>query len=355
MANFIIYHDHLMKLISSPCLLFVCTIIILIVSLSSCRTTYQTQAFRTEDIPPTPDYTKPEAWAVLPSKYSAEFQKYASQQVDTLPVDVFYIYPTLNGSKKDIRWNVPIDDAEQNETVLNKAVLMQASAFATVGKVYVPFYRQAHLRSYRLYEEGGKEAQELAYTDVKSAFEVYLKKYNNNRPIIIVGHSQGTTHTSRLLKEFFDGKPLQKRLIAAYIPGIRLKVSYFDQLKPMNHPKATGGFVAWNTYKKGHYPKRDKDWYKGSVTTNPITWDTTSTTTLAQHKGFLYSNEKLYNQALKVEIIDGLVWSTVPKFPLRLFMSFLKRYHAGDINLFWQDIRENALLRTRVWLEAQQN
>ena len=122
----------------------------------------------------------------------------------------------------------------------------------------------------------------------------------------------------------------------------------------MNHPKATGGFVAWNTYKKGHYPKRDKDWYKGSVTTNPITWDTTSTTTLAQHKGFLYSNEKLYDQALKVEIIDGLVWSTVPKFPLRLFMSFLKRYHAGDINLFWQDIRENALLRTRVWLQMNQ-
>jgi hypothetical protein len=32
-------------------------------------------------------------------------------------------------------------------------------------------------------------------------------------------------------------------------------------------------------------------------------------------------------------------------------MSFIKNYHVGDINLFWQDIRENAELRTRTWLE----
>ncbi|MFL0068994.1 hypothetical protein V2605_09705 [Tenacibaculum maritimum] len=30
---------------------------------------------------------------------------------------------------------------------------------------------------------------------------------------------------------------------------------------------------------------------------------------------------------------------------------FLKNYHTGDINLFWQDIRENAILRTKAYLE----
>jgi hypothetical protein len=29
----------------------------------------------------------------------------------------------------------------------------------------------------------------------------------------------------------------------------------------------------------------------------------------------------------------------------------MKNYHVGDINLFWQDIRENAELRTNTWLE----
>ena len=35
-------------------------------------------------------------------------------------------------------------------------------------------------------------------------------------------------------------------------------------------------------------------------------------------------------------------------------MSFLKNYHAGDINLFWQDIRENAVLRTNTWFSENE-
>ncbi|WP_299834892.1 DUF3089 domain-containing protein [uncultured Tenacibaculum sp.] len=321
---------------------------------TSCRSTYKTQTFRTVDIPKAPNYNEESSWAVLPSKYQDNFKTYASNRLDTLKADVFYVYPTLNTSKRDIRWNVPITDEEQNNIVLNKAALMQASAFATSGKVYVPFYRQAHIRSYRLFNKGGKEAQDVAYSDVKSAFEVYLKKYNNGRPIIMVGHSQGTTHTVRLLKDFFDNKTLQKQLIAAYIPGIRVKENEFSSIKLMKSPQETGGFISWNTYKKNNYPKKDKNWYKGSVTTNPITWDDAKETQLEQHKGFLYTSGKIYDQALKIQITDGLVWSTNPKFPLRFFMSFLKNYHAGDINLFWQDIRENAVLRTNTWFSENE-
>ncbi len=339
-----------MKIINKPISAKLLFMIFTVVIFYNCKSTYKTQEFLQENIPPKPDYTKEVSWAVLPGKYTESFQEYASNNIDTLKADVFYVYPTLISDKRDIRWNVPITDKEQNEKVLNKAVLMQASAFATSGKVYVPFYRQAHLRSYRLFDNGGKEAQELAYSDVRSAFQVYLKKYNNGRPIIIVGHSQGTTHTSRLLKEFFDGKTLQKQLIAAYIPGIRIKENTYTTIPAMNVPNETGGFVSWNTYKRNKYPKKDKNWYKGSLTTNPITWDNTKETNLDQHKGFLYTNGKIYKQALTIEITDGLVWSTNPKFPLRFFMSFLKNYHAGDINLFWQDIRENAKLRTNAYL-----
>lgn len=323
----------------------------LIVFLTACKTTYQTQQFQSENIPAMPDYNLSSSWAVLPSTYTKDFQEFASKEIDTLQADVFYVYPTLVLDKKDTRWNVPIDDTAQNEKVVNKAVLMQASAFATSGKVYVPLYRQAHIRSYKLMNEGGKEAQELAYSDIKKAFEIYLEKHNSGRPIIMVGHSQGTTHTLRLLADFFDAKPLQEKLVAAYIPGIRVKPNQFKTIKAMIKPNEIGGFVSWNTFKKGHYPKKDKDWYDGSITTNPITWDTTKMTTLKQHKGFLYTNKKMYKKALKIEITDGLVWSSNPKFPLRFFMSFLKNYHAGDINLFWQDIKENAELRVKTYLK----
>ena len=330
---------------------FSLSFLVLLVFLLSCKTTYETQNFKLENSPETPDYNLSSSWAVLPYKYSPEFQNYASNALDTLQADVFYVYPTLNLDKEDLRWNVPIDDVIQNKKVLEKAVLMQASALAISGKVYTPFYRQAHIRSYKMFNNGGKEALELAYQDVKKSFEVYLKKYNNGRPIIILSHSQGSTHTSRLLTDFFDGKELQKKLVAAYIPGMRIQPDQFNSIQPMTKPDQIGGFVSWNTFKKGHYPKIDKNWYDGGVTSNPVTWDNSKFTTLDQHKGFLYTNNKIYEKALKVEITDGLVWSSNPKFSMRLFMYLIKNYHSGDINLFWQDIRENSLLRLKTYLK----
>jgi hypothetical protein len=326
------------------------SLLLVLIFLVGCKGSYQAISFENKNIPAVPNYGDENSWAILPTKYPASLQKFVTTKIQDLKADVFYVYPTLLMDAKDLRWNVAVDDVNQKGKIINTAVKNQASPFATSGRIYVPVYRQAHIKSYSLYNKGGKEAFEIAYADVKNAFEYYLKNYNNNRPIIIASHSQGTNHTTRLLKDFFDNKPLQKRLIAAYIPGMGIKSTEFETIKSMTKPNQTGGFVSWNTRKKNSYPKK-RDAFKGSVTTNPITWDESKTTELEQHKGFLYSNGKMYTQALKIEITDGMVWSTNPKFPLRFFMSFMKNYHAGDINLFWQDIKENVELRTKTWLE----
>lgn len=315
-----------------------------------CKTTYKVKSFQDIQVPEAPVYSDENSWAVLPNMYAESLQKFSPKNIDLLKADVFYVYPTLLLDKKDVRWNASIDDVVQNEKVIETAVKNQVSPFATSGKIYVPFYRQAHIKSYSLYPKGGKQAFEIAYADVKKAFAYYVENYNNGRPIIIVSHSQGTNHATQLLKDFFDAKPLQKKLIAAYIPGMGIKPNEFETIKPMTLPNETGGFVSWNTRKKNSYPKK-KDVYKGAVATNPITWDASLTTELDQHKGFLYSNGNMYEKALKIEITDGMVWATNPKFPLRFFMSFMKNYHAGDINLFWQDIKENVILRTKTWLD----
>ena len=188
----------------------------------------------------------------MPNIYSNELKEFSSKEMDTLKADVFYVYPTLNTEKDDIRWNVPIEDKVQQNKVLNKAVLFQASAFLTSGQLYVPYYRQAHLRSYDMLENGGKKALLLAYSDIKKAFEIYLKKYNKGRPIILASHSQGSTHTKFLLRDFFDNKPLQEKLIAAYIVGTIIKPNLYKTIKPMTKPNSTGGLVGWNTFKKGY-------------------------------------------------------------------------------------------------------
>ncbi len=324
---------------------------LVLIACTSCKVNYRTISFVERDIPVKPSYENEDNWAILPSKYTDKLREVSNTATQELEADVFYVYPTLITSKKDTRWNVPIEDVEQQEKVLYKAVHFQASAWATSGKVYVPYYRQAHIRSYRMLDSGGKEALMLAYSDVKAAFELYLKKYNNGRPIIIASHSQGTTHTSLLLKDFFDNKPLKKQLIAAYLVGIGIDKNEFESIKPMSKPNETGGFVSWNTYKKNKLPKKYERWYKGKVSSNPVTWNNAKSSAHEDHKGFLFSNEKIYTQALKLQVIDGMIWTTLPRFPLRIFLMFKKNYHVGDVNLFWKDIQKNAELRTKSWFE----
>ena len=319
------------------------------VELISCKSNVL-PVFSTQSKPQVPNYNNEVTWAVLPSNYPKSLLTF-EVKIDSLPVDVFYIYPTLNIKKRDLRWNVPVEDEIQNEKVINTAVQFQASAFVNVGKLYVPYYRQAHLRSYSNMENGGSSALNLAYSDVKNAFKIYLKKYNKGRPIIIAAHSQGTTHAIRLLKDFFDGKPLKKQLVAAYIPGIAIKKDEFSTIDFMTSPTEVGGFVSWNTFKKNYYPKNYDKLFKNAVVTNPISWNSNISSNRMDHKGFLFRNNKLYEQALEVFVKDGILWISLPHFPYKIFVLGKKSYHVGDINLFWEDINENALLRVKSYFK----
>lgn len=93
----------------------------------------------------------------------------------------------------------------------------------------------------------------------------------------------------------------------------------FNQLKPLTSAEQTGGYVSWNSYKKGSLPKY-ADCYKGAVTTNPITWDNSTTNDLSGHKGLLYYDEQLISSSLSVEVIDGLLWVSLPKLPKRFWV-----------------------------------
>ena len=298
------------------------------------------------------DYSNNDNWAVLPGNYPSQLLTF-SQLPGNEAVDVFYIYPTLLTDDKDERWNVELTDQIHRGNVLNSAVKFQASAWASAGSVYVPFYRQAHIRSYSSLDGRGREALLLAYSDIKAAFQEYLSKYNNGKGIILAGHSQGGTHVSLLLKEFFDGKPLQQQLVAAYLPGIGVPSDDFGSVPLMTKADAIGGFVAWNTFKK-HFDEDQYKWYKGMAVINPVTWDTTNYAPREDHKGFLYSNGKLYSQSFSTHLDDGVIWITTPHFPFRYLSFTMKNYHVGDVNLFWEDIRQNAILRSETYLKLKE-
>lgn len=320
--------------------------------LNSCKTTYDTLSFAATAVPLAPDYSNQKYWAVLPGQYPEDLKEITGDYVEK-SADVFFVYPTLLTDKKDPLWNADINREDLRKDVITQSVKFQASAFAKAGNLYVPFYRQSHYKIYvPPYNAQEEDSRMIAYQDVKAAFQYYLAHYNQGRPIIIASHSQGSIMCGMLLKEFFDGTPLQKQLIAAYIPGVKIQDKEFEQLKKMETPLATGGYLSWNTYKRKNYPPTYEKWYKGATTTNPVSWDNTPATTFDQHLGVLNADGEIYPNALKLQVVDGLIWSSVPKIPKRFFLSFIKNYHFADINLFWKDIEKNAVDRVNEW---QQN
>ena len=316
---------------------------------SSCKPLYNTAAFEETIIPNPPNYADERYWAVLPGSYPDDLKQITGEFVEK-EADVFFVYPTLLTDKKDPSWNADVARADVREKVLSQSVKLQASAFAMAGNLYVPFYRQSHYKIYVApYNKQEELSRTIAYEDIRAAFQYYLSNYNQGRPIIIASHSQGSIMCAMLLKEFFDGTELQKQLVAAYVPGVKIQDKDFSFLQKMEDPLAIGGYVSWNTYKKNHYPPTYEQWYKGATTTNPITWNTAKTTSYNQHLGVLNSDGAVYPKALELSVVDGLIWSSVPKIPKRFFLSFVKNYHFADINLFWKDIEKNAVERVSAW------
>lgn len=196
---------------------FILLVFTVFVVFSGCRGRYVPPVLEVpfSNGPPVPDYSLASSWAALPTmKDSADRVPKQSHQKDMQVesnADVFFIHPTsfLKKTEKSDGWNADISDSAINLETDKGSILNQASIFNGAGKVYAPRYRQAFIYSYFAEDkESGRKALELAYKDVKAAFDYYLTHYNNGRPFIIASHSQGTTHAIKLLQEYIDGKPL---------------------------------------------------------------------------------------------------------------------------------------------------
>jgi hypothetical protein len=297
-----------------------------------------------------PDYSNLHYWAAHPQKWDPADSVPAAIKNSTITdtaVDVFFLHPTTYTEKnKPTGYTADINDPLLNAKTDYSTILYQASVFNNGNAIYAPRYRQAHLSAYFPRTSADTAAAIAAFTtayeDVKNAFQYYLNHYNHNKPIIIASHSQGTTHAKLLLKQFFDGKPLQSKLVAAYIIGIPVEPNYFTSIPPCVTPTQIGCFCSWRTYKKGFKPSYVKKETYRAVVTNPITWTNgIDYADRKNNKGAVIRNfNKVVSNVIDAQTADGVLWAERPKF----FGSILyrtKNYHVGDINLYYMNIRTN--------------
>jgi hypothetical protein len=327
-------------------------------SLNSCASKASKRPFGTFDAAKTgaaPNYSDLKNWAAHPEKHdfadSIPLNSGLKDEQATAEVDVFFVHPTTYTlTKGNNSWNGDLDNQALNDKTDKGTILFQASIFNGAGRIYAPRYRQAHYAAYVSTDrESSKKALELAYVDVKAAFEYYLKNWNNGRPIILAAHSQGSQHAAHLLKDFFDGTNLKNRLVVAYIPGMPIPKNFSKDIKPCDKPEQTGCFCSWRTFKTGYEPPKLVIDNSISVV-NPLSMTTENGLVTAEKHlgGVLIGFKKASEQTINAEIHNGILWITKPKFR----GSFLYRtpnYHIGDLNLFYFNVREDAKRRVSLF------
>ncbi|MFM7067968.1 MAG: DUF3089 domain-containing protein [Actinomycetes bacterium] len=134
--------------------------------------------------------------------------------------DCFYVYPTISGDKSANSDLTP--GPEERNVVAN-----QFARFGAVCRLYAPVYRQVPLAGIGFgggvtttTVAGARPPREIAYNDVRDAWKQYLANDNQGRPFVLVGHSQGAGHLTRLISEQIDGNPaVRRQLVSALLIG----------------------------------------------------------------------------------------------------------------------------------------
>lgn len=331
--------------------------VLLIICLTSCSDKYlafkDRYQFKSKD--GKPDFSDLHYWAAHPWKWdpSDSIPAPLKSNLRDSAVDVFFIHPTMYTMKlKPGKMNADIDNDYINAKTDYSTILYQASVFNQHARVFAPRYREAHIRAY-FFKDSVKaiKAFDLAYEDVKISFEYYLQHFNNGRPIIIASHSQGSTHAIRLLKDYFDNKPLQKQLVVAYVVGMSIPKESFMALKMCSDSLQTGCICGWRTFKKNYIPSYIKKLNGNSFVTNPLSWKTDGE--YASRKlntgSVLFKFNKIYKNTTDAKINRDVLWVKKPRFPWS-FLYLSRNYHAGDINLFYMNLKQNTGTRISSFL-----
>ena len=296
------------------------------------------------------DYSDPAHWLSVPSTIDK-------------PVDVFYLYPTSWTNSNPNPQICAID--EPSMLVQAPAAFARtATAFETVGNIFAPYYRQDNSSAVdRLNVIAG-----IPTLDATAAFDYYIKNYNNGRPFILLGHSQGSDVLSNLLAGYLRDNPwVYRRMVAAYVIGFPITSAYLAQnphLRFAEGPDDTGVIISYDT-EAPDVIAANNPVLSGMVglVINPITWTRDETVaTTAQGLGS-FMPDPVTGQLVavpqyadaRVDIANGvLICSTADETALYPFDASLGMgvYHNFDIPFYYFNLRANAANRVSMYLST---
>lgn len=282
--------------------------------------------------------------------------------------DVFFVLPTV-----DLKKLYPDNEdilSVKNASRFYKTYNMEKTIVEYSANVFAPLYRQITLGTYMNYgftvinqDEGfldGLKYVDIAYEDVKNAFEYYLENLNAGRGLVLFGYSQGGDMLLKLLSEYGDDDRFKKVHVASYIIGTSVTEEYMAQnpyLKAAKSKKDLGVIVSFNAVDS----RMEYDGPK-EVSINPLNWKTNSKKAGASlNKGYASydTNGKLIKE------IPNYCGAYIDKKTGKLIVTdienqdelynidtkFFKKgdYHLYDLNFFCQNLKKNIATRIKAY------
>jgi hypothetical protein len=163
--------------------------------------------------------------------------------------DCFYLYPTAS-NESTVNADLTVQPTETS------IAIDQAQRFSQVCNVWAPMYRQVTVSGLSQANSTDPGAYTVAYDSVLSAWNDFIAHYDNGRPIIFIGHSQGSIMLIKLLQAQVDDNPaLRRRVVAAIIAGGNVTVptgktvgGTFQNLPLCASHQLSGCVIAYSSY-----------------------------------------------------------------------------------------------------------
>ncbi len=320
-------------------------VLISIIVATACLISFQAAhtampSFNMTMVPSQPDYSEHQNWLALP------------ENSDQYPVDVFWVYPTILSDDK--HWLMAVNDANL-QRLAKTTIEQQASVFQGQANIYAPLYRQMNISALGLKKDKQDTLSAFGKKDILDALRFYMESYNNGRPFILAGHSQGSKILLDIVVENWGALGFEDELVAGYLIGWSITTDDIERNKLIEvckSPSQTGCFVAYNTVAEG-MQKVAPTILPGSIVVNPMSWEIDEKLVPASENiGAVcvkdegsretkpqFTSARRYDGGLVIEAASSPYLKTIKThFPQGIF-------HVYDYSIFFENIRANVAQR----------
>jgi len=298
----------------------------------------------------------------------------------TKDVDTFYIFATefIMSSFAEGAPDYGSLDNEEMIAGMEVEYLGHATAYADSTNVFAPYYRQSGLKYAGEVFARDKSLNAALfgtpYDDITASLDYYFEHYNEGRPFIIAGHSQGSALVKLVLMRYFKEHPERyKRMVAAYVIGYAVtkeELAAYPYLKFATGESDAGVIVSWNTEGPGNVETNAPTvvLLPNAISINPLNWKLDETYAPASmNLGSLTVNEQTGEPEIsdigadaKVNLARGSVITNAKAVPMpeeavKIAAEFFgpDGRHGEDYTFYYNNIKANVAKRIATYMASR--